>query len=357
MKVPPEDITEWETKGRIGLSEARSLGHHTLTPLGYLFLKSPPDDSLPVADYRTVGNAALRRPSPELFATMMAMMRRQDWICEEAARYGDPPLDYVHAHNYRKSAPETVAQHMRDTFKLAYDWNIGMNAARAHECLFESMENAAMLTFSSGFAGNNTHRPLDPAEFRGFALVDKRAPLIFVNGNDTVATQMFTLAHEAAHLFIGKTGISLCDVTIESQAVETFCSNAAASFLVPEDLFVHHWRTAPSDNKRVGEVAKAFCVSKPVIAFRARDLGFLTPEEFGEFCAAHKKTARATIKRKSSSEGNFWKAQKFRIGERFGDSVVRAVLAGEMQDREAWSLTDLNRKTFDELVEKRRLLV
>ncbi len=71
----------------------RSLAHQTLTPLGYLFLKSQPDDSLPVADFRTVGIAATRLPIPELFATLIAMIRRQDWICEVAAGYGDPPLE------------------------------------------------------------------------------------------------------------------------------------------------------------------------------------------------------------------------------------------------------------------------
>ncbi len=358
LKVPVEDVVEWENEGTIGAQQVRKLAHQTLSPLGSLFLSTPLDDSLPVADFRTVGSAAPRMPSPELHATLMAMLLRQDWLREEMEIDGDPPLEFVCSHNYKNSSPEAVAQDMRDTFAITGEWQKGKSIARARAHLFDSMEHAGILTVINGIVRNNTHRPLDPAEFRGFALVDERAPLIFVNGNDAQAAQNFTLAHEAAHLFIGKGGVSLCDLMEKTQEVETFCNKAAACFLLPEDPFARCWHSTPNDEKRVGAVAKAFCVSMPVIAFRARDLRLLTPKAFRVFYDAYKKkSAEAASKRPRLSGGNFWNTQKYRIGERFADSVVRAFLSGEMQHREAWDLTDLNRKTFDELVEKRRMLV
>ena len=62
MKVPMEKVVEWEQSGAITLARLKQLATKTHTPLGYLFLHEPPDDSLPIADFRTSAKDAMSVP-------------------------------------------------------------------------------------------------------------------------------------------------------------------------------------------------------------------------------------------------------------------------------------------------------
>jgi hypothetical protein len=67
-------------------------------------------------------------------------------------------------------------------------------------------------------------------------MADGIAPLIFVNGADSQSAQIFTLAHERAHVWCGQDGLfNLVGMKPADDRVEKYCNRVAAEFLVPKE--------------------------------------------------------------------------------------------------------------------------
>ena len=348
MQVKPDRLRDWESSGRISLAQADKMAHHTRTPLGYLFLKAPPEEDLSIPDYRTFAGAAPTRPSPDLLETIHLMGRRQAWMRDEMVEAGADPLTFVG--NLRsESSTDAVAEAMRAALSLPEGWAARQpdwTSALRH--LRDRADEAGVLTVFNGIVGNNTSRKLDRSEFQGFALVDSYAPLVFVNAADFKTAQMFTLAHELAHLFVGAAGLSsLGGQGLPNHDTERFCNAVAAEFLVPAGEMFDQWRPSAQVEESLQTVARRFKVSVLVAARRAVHLALIRPSEFRLFYERH--TGALTS---SSGGGNFWNNQNTRIGRRFGSAIHRAVVAGRLTYREAYALTGLRGDTFNKFLRR-----
>jgi Zn-dependent peptidase ImmA (M78 family) len=220
------------------------------------------------------------------------------------------------------------------------DWTKALRA------LQKQAEESGILVVVSGIVGNNTHRKLDVEEFRGFVLVDAYAPLVFINGADGKAAQMFTLAHELAHLWLGRsTAFDLHNLQPANDKVEQACNRIAAEFLVPADELREFWKQASQKPNRFEAIAWHFKVSEIVAARRALDLGFITQDDFLEFYKKYRSQER--VPGRSQEGGDFYATQKLRLGRPFAEAIVRAVREGRLLYDEAYQLTGLYGKTFD----------
>ncbi len=75
------------------------------------------------------------------------------------------------------------------------------------------------------------HTAISVEAFRGFALADTVAPFIVINDQDAAVAWSFTLLHELAHLWLGKTGVS---GRRPDAQIEKFCNDVAALILLPQ---------------------------------------------------------------------------------------------------------------------------
>jgi len=258
---------------------------------------------------------------------------------EESIEDGADPLPFVGCCD-PGSPPEDAASAMREHLALEPGWAARRRSwTDALRRLRERAEERGVLVVFNGVVGNDTHRGLDRDEFQGFALTDDYAPLVFVNGADFKAAQMFTLAHELAHVFVGAAGVSNLGAAEPGHATERFCDSAAAEFLVPARELAAAWRRAGTLDDSLQAVARRFKVSVLVAARRASHLRLIGRDEFRAFHDAWRQ--QAARRPDKPAGGNFWNSQNVRIGRRFGAAVRRAVREGRLSYREAYALTGL----------------
>ena len=154
----------------------------------------------------------------------------------------------------------------------------------------------------SGIVGNNTHRQLSVDEFRGFALSDPYAPLVFINSRDSKGAQMFTLAHELVHIWLGVSGVSNLEATYApNHRIERFCNRVAAEVLVPAIELRTEWPTARTQSRPLASLAQRFKVSSLVLLRRLRDLRFISEAQFERQYADEEKRfqeAHDTVRRR-----------------------------------------------------------
>lgn len=330
----------------------------TRTPFGFFFLPEPPVEAIPIPDFRTVGSERITRPSPDLLDTIYLCQQRQDWYRQDAFVLGEPPLGFIGSATLQT---DVVAAAARIRHAVGFDLNARAEAAKWEEALrmmIDAADEAGILIMVSGVVGHNTHRPLDIAEFRGFALSDDRAPLIFINGTDTKSGQMFTLAHELAHLWLGESGVS--DITPASSfpqraggvAVERWCNAVAAEMLVPLDGFRQTYRFHADLRPEMQRLSRVYKVSTLVILRRMLDAGGLDPVAFREAFDTELKRLRAELARRkeAGSGGDYYATTSVRVSERFAKAVLASTWEGRATFTEAFRLLGCrNVKTLESL--------
>jgi len=334
-------------------NQLREFARITSVPFGYLFLSEPPKESLKIPFFRTMKEHKNLTPSPELIQTLKMMEYRQSWLRDFLIDEGHDPLPFVGSVHERND-PAEVAEKIRNVLKLEDNWaEKQVSWTAAFRKLQEKAEDAGILVIINSIVGNNTHRKLNPEEFRGFVLTDEYAPLIFINGADSKAAQMFTFAHELAHIWLGRDAIfDLRELQPAEEEIEQICNRIAAEFLVPAQKLEEFWPSVKDNPDRFEIIARKFKVSQIVAARRALDLGMITKEEFLEFYHHYREKWEERKKSIRPQSGDFYTLQLMRIGRRFAETVVRAVRSEKILYREAYDLTGLYGETFEKFARR-----
>lgn len=330
------------------LKQLERFAQATYTPFGYFFLPKPPEESVPIPDLRTVGNQYRGHPSPDLLDTMYICQQRQEWYRDFARSMGEKAQPFVGSVSIKSDVTE-VARNIRHALGFNLEERREMPTwTEALRRFIQQADSFGILVMVSGIVGSNTRRPLDPKEFRGFAISDPLAPLVFINGKDTKAAQMFTLAHELAHIWLGETALSdVGPITMPSNKVEVWCNLVAAELLVPLSALQEAHDSLKSLREELDHLARWFKVSTLVILRRLHDAGKLTREELWQ---AYNKEVDRLLAISKKGGGNFYLTLPARVSRRFAQALVISTLEGQTLHRDAFRLLGFRKyTTFREL--------
>lgn len=342
-------LTEWE-HGEVQptLKQLEAFAKAVHVPIGYLFLREPPEESVPIPDFRTLAVQPLRRATPDLLDTVYLCQQRQEWYRDDARQAGAQALPFVGS---LALGADVVRSAASIRAALGFDLEAQRRLPTWTEALRRFIELAdalGVLVMVSGVVGSNNRRSLDPEEFRGFALADPVAPLVFINGADTKAAQMFTLAHELAHLWLGESALSDARAAeAPTQAVERWCNWVAAELLVPLSLFTSEHDPDADLRGELDRLARRFKVSTLVVLRRMHDAGSLTGDAYW---GAYNAEVERLQELSGGSGGDFYLTLGARVSKRFARAVVSSTLEGRSSFTEAFRLLGFKKmSTFREL--------
>ncbi len=341
-------LAEWEAeRAAPTLRQLEAFAHATHAPLGYLLLDSPPAEPIPIPDLRTRDAHPIPDPSADLLDTIFICQERQDWYRDHLRQEGATPLAFVGSVDI--GADVTATAHTIAA-ALAFDLESRRHAPTWEDALRGFVEHAealGVLVMRNGVVGNNTHRKLNMDEFRGFALSDPVAPLIFVNGADTKSAQMFTLAHELVHVWSGESGLGdESPATGAGSERERWCDAVAAELLVPAEVMRTEFDRAKPLLAEVRRLARRFKVSTLVVLRRAHDIGAIDGQTFHRAYEEELDRLRALGER-GTGGGNFHSTEAVRVSRTFARALVDSALEGRTLYRDAFRMLGISKmETF-----------
>jgi len=350
-------LAEWRAgTRRPTVKQLLKFAHATHAPFGQLFLPVPPEERLPVPDLRTMRDASIRRPSADLLDTIYLCQTRQDWFRDYAIENGNEPVPYVGSAT-RRDDPAAAAKRVWELLDI--DPSAGPLApswGAAFSLLTDRIESSGTLVMVSGVVGADTHRALRPEEFRGFTLADDLAPVVFVNGADTKAAQIFTLLHEFAHVWLG--GSALSDVALGAETgppEEHWCNSVAAEVLMPRGAVRAEYSSDLSDDA-LDVLARRFTVSTLAVLRRLADLGYITSDLYRDRYEQEERRILALLAESKLSRnggGDYYNVHPRRLSKQFMRAVISSAREGGTTYRDAYRLLGTKKhSTFEQLAER-----
>jgi Zn-dependent peptidase ImmA (M78 family)/transcriptional regulator with XRE-family HTH domain len=357
VHVPLARLREWE--GGVSMPtivQAQTLAKAYKRPFALLFLPEIPRDFTPLPDFRSTDSKTLGTGS---IFIIREIQQKQAWISDVNEENGETKIPFVGRFSL-KDDPSAVARDILKTFQINPSKYSNDNQIKEW---IDKAEASGIFVSRTSFI--HSRLTLDSEEIQGFAIADPFAPFVFINSDDWTASQLFTLVHELAHIWIAATGVSN-DIeprlkhTHKLHPVELFCNEVAANALIPVDIITSVPSSTFNSPNEVFNAAKKLGVSSFAFLVRALKLNLISVESYKTLKlaadAAYKEFLKNEEERNAKQKEmekpggpSYYLLQLNKNSRLFTQTVLDAFKGGVIEPTLASSLLNVKANNFQKL--------
>lgn len=330
IQVSEESLLSWESGQTLPtISQAMKIGDVYKQPWAAFFLKEKPIFTV-LKDFRSLDVGDRGVYSPELNFYIQEIEKKQKWTREYLIEDGNKTNKFVGSW---KSLDEIEGLAQKIITELGLDFSIIFGKRKRSDVLKYYISLAEDLGI---YICKTTGQKIFVEEMRGIYFNDKFSPFICINSRDAISAQIFTLAHELAHLWIGSEGVSNVNFGLlqnfnntKDDKLEMFCNRVASEIVLPQRIFLEKYDKASAGLKGINELSELFKISEEAIAYKLYCLGKIDKAVYEDVRQKTKDGVEVLNKIKSKF-GNYHSNKFNRNGKNFTNTVVSAYHSGKL---------------------------
>lgn len=301
-------------------------------PLAVFFLPSPPRESTPRQDFRTLPEQDISKLSRQLRLFIRRTKHHQ--LVLRKIHDNKNPIERPVFRTFKIKGTTSVfntAVELREHFGISIELQKRLPDSDSALSLYrEAVEKGGVYVFQF---------PIQDA--RGFSLMDEEFPVIVLNSADTANSKIFTLIHELCHILFNTGGVLIesltPDPTRQRNQVEIFCNRFASEFLLPREVLLKEPLVSKNEGKewsevKLQELASTYKVSKEVVLRKLLDTGRTTQAFYNKLRKKWQDDYQKAKKISKKGGGNYHNTNLSRLGKNYVSDILTSFHAGKLSE-------------------------
>lgn len=325
-------------------------------PLVALYMAEPPKTADLGEDFRSLPAGRGLEHEPWVATLLRDIRARQEAVRSVLETEDEAvPRDFIGSASMEDGVPSLVAQMREKLGTTIEEYRAAPTVEAGFAMLRAAAERLGVFVLLIGNLGSH-HTAIPVTAFRGFALADPIAPFIVINDQDAKVAWSFTLLHELAHLWLGKTGVS--GGSFAMSRLEQFCNDVASQYLLP-DAELRQFGGLSQDTstalRAIGSFAEARHVSRPLLAYRLFRGGMISRDFWQRVDDAlrderEREAVRERPERDESSGPSYYVVRRHRLGPALINFVRRNLDEGALTPTRASRILGVRPRSVEPLV-------